>query len=207
MARAAVHCRAPMQSTEETGPRPSSDDGTRKSEWLRDCLPGLHAFVRLKFGPSLRAHEASIDIVQSVCAEVLAESDDREFERPEAFRAWLHKIAIHKIADRHRFWQAERRRTDREAGDLRSDSAEELLGVYASVCTPSRHASAREQIERVESAFAQLSERHRDVILEARILGRDRQEMADERGIDRVALRQLLARAMASLADSLIEDP
>ena len=194
-------------NADQHGPPDAPDGGPSDlGPLLRSCLPGLHAFVRLKFGPQLRAHEASADIVQSVCAEVLEHRDRFRHGGEDGFRAWLHRTAIRKIADRHAFWQAERRAADRVSSGLDPAAAEELLGAYGSVCTPSRDASAREQVDRIEAAFDRLSERHRDAIVEARILGRDRREMADERGITTVALRQLLARAMASLADELAED-
>lgn len=181
----------------EDGDRPSDE---RIEDLLEGNLPDLHAYVRLRIGADARRRETSLDIVQSVCADVLQYRQRFQHGGAEEFRHWLFRTAKRKILNRHAFWQAERRSPEREATGLAPEAAEQLLGPYASVCTPSRAASAREQIERLEQAFDQLSERHRDVILEARVLGRSREEMARERGLSNDALRALLARAMTSLA-------
>ncbi len=161
--------------------------------------------MRLRFGAHLRRYESSADVVQSVCAEVLDHRASFRHGGGEGLRRWLFRTALRKIADRHAFWNAARRSPEQEERALDAAQAEELVGAYRSVCTPSRDASAREEVARIEAAFDRLSPRHREVLVDARILQRDRGEMAAERGLDRTALRQLLARATAALADQLVE--
>lgn len=49
-------------------------DAEALEEFVTRHLPHLHAYVRLRMGPQLRLREATADVVQSVCREVLAGS-------------------------------------------------------------------------------------------------------------------------------------
>ena len=75
---------------------------------LEDCLPDLHAYVRLRLGPEARRHEASVDVVQSVCADVLQYRRRFQHGGAEEFRHWLFRMAKRKLQNRHDFWRAER---------------------------------------------------------------------------------------------------
>ncbi len=81
-----------------------------------------------------------------------------------------------------------------------SGGDEYLVDAYASICTPSQDAIAREEIERVEGAFGKLSEDHREVILMARVAGLNHADIAERMDRKEGAVRALLFRAMAQLA-------
>lgn len=176
-----------------SAPAPDPDVGAL----LEHHLPGLRAFVRLKSGPKLRDLEASTDLVQSVCLEVLEHADRFAHGGEVGFRNWLYRTALRKIADRYAFYQAKKRDVRRHAGDA------QLLDLYATVCTPSREVSAREEVERVERAFDRLSETHRDVLIGARILGLSHRDLAAQNGRTEAASRTLLFRATARLVELL----
>ena len=64
---------------------------------------------------------------------------------------------------------------------------------------------AREELERIESAFDRLPEEYREVITLARIAGLSRAEIAERMGRREGAVRTLLSRALARLAELLDE--
>jgi RNA polymerase sigma-70 factor (ECF subfamily) len=179
---------------------------------LEAYLPGLRAFVRLRMGNVVRQKESCSDIVQSACREVLENLERFKYPGPTAFKQWLYKTAARKIGHRQEYWLADKRDAGREvepvpsAGEAtgpRSDAR--LLDLYGSFCTPSRNAVTREELERIEEAFDQLSEDHRGVILMARILGMSRAEIAAEMGRSEAAVGNLLFRALAQFAELLDE--
>ncbi|MBK8975791.1 MAG: sigma-70 family RNA polymerase sigma factor [Planctomycetes bacterium] len=175
----------------------------RVGELLEEHLPGLRAFVRLRSGGMLRELEASTDLVQSVCREVLEHADRCQHGGEAGFRRWLYRTALRKIADRYAFYRAARRDVRREERGAPDDAS--LVGAYASICSPSRAASAREQVERVEAAFDLLPAAYRDAIVGARLLGLTTRELATQLGRSEAATRTVLCRAIARLVELLDE--
>lgn len=178
-----------------TSPTEESSDPRDR---LTEHVGALRAYVRLRLGRALRAREESEDIAQSVVREAL--EDLPRFEGgPKGMRAWLLKRAENKIRDRGRFWKRDRRDGAREEG-VAQDDERTLLDAYRSFVTPSRAASAKEELALVEQAFAELPEDHRRVILLARVAGLSHAEVARELDRSEAATRTLLSRAMARLA-------
>ena len=169
-------------------------------------LAGLRAYVRVQGGPLLRAREESTDIVQSVCREVLEKLDRFRYPSEAGFKHWLYATALRKIRDRYDYYLAAKRDVRLEAQPPAGGSGEgpgDLAQLYRSVVTPSRAASAREEIERIEAAFDQLPEHYREVIVQARLLGLSREEIGEMTGKSEGAVRTLLFRASAKLAGLL----
>lgn len=195
-----------MDDTEDLIGRARRGDGEAREALMARHLDGLHAFVRLRLGAGLRRRETSLDLVQSVCREVLEDLDGFEYRGGASFRHWLFRRAETKIRGRARFWGREKRDAGREErlGDEPSD--QRLLAQLASFATPSRHLGTREEIERIERAFASLSEEHREVIRLARVAGLPHALVAREMGRTPAATRTLLSRALARLATRLEQD-
>ena len=170
-------------------------------------LGALRAFVRLRLGESLRQRETSLDLVQSVVREALEDLKGFEYRGETSFRQWLLRRAESKIRDRARFWRRDRRAAEREvSGDGTGHDggeADDLGQQLATFFTPSRHAAAREELERVERAFLSLPEDWRRVILMARVLGLSHEEIGVELGRTPLATRTLLCRALARLTTLL----
>jgi RNA polymerase sigma-70 factor (ECF subfamily) len=165
-------------------------------------LADLRAFVRLRLSPGLRLRESCSDVVQSVCREVVEDLGGFEDRGPGSFRAWLFTATLNKIRQKQEFWHAQKRDPRREiAVDAAHANAEG--GLYASICdlggTPSEHAIAREQAERIESAMDQLTTEQREVLLLARIVGLNHREIAERIGKSEVAVRSLLSRGSLRL--------
>jgi RNA polymerase sigma-70 factor (ECF subfamily) len=178
-------------------------------ELLSRHLSRLRAYVRLRMGRLVRAKESSEDLVQSVCREALERLGDLEHRDEGGFRLWLFQRAERKVIERGRFYRRLRRDAAREvplevASSEEPEEAETLLGA-ASLFTPSRHASAREELDRLERAFAALSPDQREVVLLARIVGLPHQEIARRMGRTPAATWSLLSRALARLSTLLGE--
>jgi len=172
---------------------------------LPECLPRLHAFIRMRADRRLLERESSSDLLHSVCREAL-EAGHHQFPTDAHFAKWLCAIAIAKLVDRERHWSAGKRAAGRPGPrrTLHIDEETELAAVYANFETPSRHASRREQIARMERAMAELDEDHREVIALARILELPHAEIAATMQRSEAAVRQLLARALVRLGQILV---
>ena len=164
-------------------------------------LPDLRAFIRLQADPELRMRESTSDLVQTVCREVIAGLDEFEWRDEASFRGWFYTVALNKVRGKRRFHSAAQRSVRREDGA----SDEALLKAYAVLQTPSVVAMRREDAARIEAAFDQLSEEHREVILLSRLLALPHREVARRMGRSEVAVRSLLSRALVALSGLLDE--
>lgn len=180
-------------------------DGTAVEELVARYLPRLRAFVRSRMGEDLRKREASCDLVQSICRELIARREGFEFRGEAQFRGWLFTSALNKIRQRHEFHHMQKRDLRREVGPLADPlrSEEALVAAYATVCTPSQEASAREQIARFEAAFDRLPSDYREVITLARLAQLPHDEVAARMERTIGAVRQLLGRALVKLSYEL----
>ena len=174
-------------------------------EELIECHePALRAFVRLKMGPALRAHESHSDLVQSVCRELLSDLSTFEYRGEAAFRAWMYQAAERKLRDRARYWARDKRDADRAVPlEPGSPSDDGIVACYTAIATPSEFAAANELAERLEAAFDELPERDRHVILLARVVGLSTAEIGAELNENPRYARTLLSRALARLATLL----
>lgn len=156
-------------------------------------LPALRAFVRLRMGAELRAKEESCDIVQSVAREVLQHEGRFQHGGESGFREWLFTTAHRKVVNHLVRLRAQKR----GGGTREAVLPEELAGLAA---TPSKHASAREELAAVEAAFDALTAEQREVVTCARLLGMSHAEIAQRLGKNEVAVRKTLSRGLARLA-------
>lgn len=178
--------------------RATEGDQDALDRLLQRYLPQLHAFVHARLGAELRARESSLDVVQSVCRELLAAAPGFEFRGEERFRDWLFTAALNKIRDKARFHGRDKRDVAREEG---GDDAS--LVRAASFLTPSVDAIGRETAEALAAALAELSEEHREVITLARIVQLPYAVIAESMGRSEAAVRQLLVRALLHLSQHL----
>ena len=160
-------------------------------------LLALRAFVRVQAGRDLREQESCSDLVQSACREVLEDLSGFEYRDEAAFRRWLYRAAERKVLDRARFLHRDRRDVRREQAAPDGDAA--LLDCYATFCTPSQAAIAREEEERIERAMDELPAGYREVLRLRHVVGLANAEIAEEIGRTPEYARMVLARARHKL--------
>lgn len=174
-----------------------------RAELLARHRERLRAFVARRLGRRLRARESSQDVVQSVLGDVWARFDrlprSRRIER-SGFLRWVLRTADRKLKSRGRFWSRLRRSVDREDPEA-AGRLDQL--VAGRLDTPSAHLSAKEELDRVERAFARLPDDWRDVVALVRLSGLSHAEVARRLGRTESATRTLLSRALARLATEL----
>lgn len=177
-------------------------DANALDELVNSCLPRLHAYVRLNMGAELRAREDSLDLVQSVCREVLHEvRSGFEYRGERAFLGYVFHAALNKMRMRHRALHSQRRDIRRELSGL-----DDLAAQYATVSTPGDLAAGRESVERLEDAFERLPAHYREVITRSRLLGMSVAEIAAATNRTENAVRGLLGRGLRELARLLPRD-
>lgn len=188
--------------------RASRGDPPAVDQLLERYLPGLRAFIRLRAGPIIRRRESESDLAQSVCREVLEHLDRFQYGDEAGFKRWLYTTALRKILHRYEYYAAQKRDVLRESPrSSASGSGEDALAAeYRTFSTPSQHAIRREEVARVEQAFDRLREEQREVISLAHVVGLSRAEIATQLGKSEGAVRTMLSRALAELAD-LLEEP
>jgi RNA polymerase sigma factor (sigma-70 family) len=183
--------------------RAAGGDRAAVADLLGAHLDSLQAFVRRRMGAPLLRRESTSDVVQSICREVLEKSHRFRFPEENAFQRWLFAMAERKLGHRRDYHAAARRAQRREAAPPTSVDLDALGGGEGP--TPSRCAAAREEMQRVERAFARLPEHYREVIVQARILGMSREQIAAASGRAPAAVGNMLFRALAALAEALQE--
>ncbi|MEZ6036022.1 MAG: sigma-70 family RNA polymerase sigma factor [Planctomycetota bacterium] len=161
-------------------------------------LPRLHAYVRLNMSGSLRAREASMDVVQSICREVLEARESFVYQGEGQLISWLLTTATNKLHERGRHLARQKRDPARETP---ADGVDPTL--FASLLTPSQDAERQEEIVRLEGALTRLPEHYREVIVLARIVGLPHGEIAARMERTEAATRNLLGRALTRLAEEL----
>lgn len=192
-----------MTAEHEDPPPPARAPGSalELEDLLGRHLASLRAFVRLRVGPEIRAHESCSDLVQSVCRELVEDWSQLTFANDAAFRGWLFTTALNKVRMRARHLTQQRRDVRRE---VRGTVGAELAKGFAAVGSPSGAAMTAEQIERLEAAFDRLSEDHREVITLARLASLPLAEVgARMGGRTPGAVTMLLGRALAALGNLL----
>ena len=179
--------------------RAAAGDQVSLEQLLERYLPQLHAYVHARLGNGLGAREGSVDVVQSVCRQVLGARASFEFRGEERFRAWLFTTALNKLREKHRLHTNQRRSVKREEKAL----DHEPVTAAAFFITPSQHAMGKETADAIAAGLAALSEEHREVITLARIAALPHRVIAEVMERSEEATRKLLGRAILALAEQL----
>lgn len=174
---------------------------------LRDLvvahLPDIERFIRRRTGDRFLGKESLADLVQSAAREALAHLGTFEYQGAPAFQAWLYRIALTKIIQKHRYHHAGRRSVNREA---QPDPDVLLSEVCAEFRSPSQQAIAKELEQRFTAAFARLSPEHQEIFFLARVLELPHAKIAAQLGKSEPACRKMLVRAVSKLGARLGTD-
>jgi RNA polymerase sigma-70 factor (ECF subfamily) len=177
--------------------RATGGDAAAVEQLLERYLPQLHAFVRIRLDAVVRARESSMDVVQSVCRELLGSKETFEFRGEDRFRAWLFTSALRKILEKQRFHRLAKRDLGRELPATAGEEA--AAAAAASLLTPSLVAMGKETAQKLEDALDALTPEHREVITLARVVRLPHGVIAEVMDRSEEAVRQLLVRAMLRL--------
>ncbi len=183
---------------DELAQRAAAGDQGALQSLLVAHLPSIEAFVRLRAYGVVAAKESCADLVQSACLQALRNLDKLEFRGDAEFRNWLFGNVVHKIAHRARHHRAAKRDVAREV-EVDHAAADSLLGCYASICSPSRHAEGREALAAFEVAFDELPEDYQQAVALNRVAGLSYDEIAEQMGRSAEAVRLLVYRGLAKL--------
>ena len=181
--------------------RASRGDDEAIDRLIRMHEGSLLAFVRASAGPDLRRHESVRDILQEILIEVAKGLATVEYRTESEFRGWLYTLAERRVKDRARH----HRRRKRTAGTLLSlddQTIEEslLVDAYSSMGGPARALQRREDLDRLESAFARLSASDRQVLSLSFFCGMSASQIAAHLGLAAEAVRKRRTRARTRLA-------
>jgi RNA polymerase sigma-70 factor (ECF subfamily) len=179
--------------------RVRAGDQEAARELVRQYEPEIRRSVRGPLaGLKLRHIIDSMDICQAVLANFFVRIGEGEFELqyPEQLLKLFVTMARNRLRDEARRQRAGRRDHRRQAADL---SQHCLDGLFDDAPTPSRIASTRELLDEVQR---RLPAEERE-LLEQRGLGRQWNELAQERSATPVALRKKLTRALARVVEEL----
>ncbi len=182
-------------------------NGVAVDKLLQRFLPGLRGFLRLRAGKMLLDKESCSDLAQSVCRDVLENMDAFRYGGEAGFRSWLFTTALRKLADRYEYYRAAKRNAGREQPRDQHATIDELVAGYSPLFSPSQHAVAHEELGRIATAFSKLPDEQQQVILMARMMDLSRTEIAEEMGRSEGAVRTLLSRSLARLAEMLDAKP
>jgi RNA polymerase sigma factor (sigma-70 family) len=167
-------------------------DDAAAAEVFRSYEPYLRMVVRQRLTPRLRAKFDSVDIVQSVWADVVDHLRDREqrFDSPAHLRNFLVRATLNRFIDRIR---SHRRAVEHER-PLISDAA----GAVAESRAPAP--SAVEQAEDLWRRMLDLCPpAHRD-LLKMKRQGLPASEIAARTGLNPGSVRRILAKLASRLA-------
>src|SRR5262245_65666666 len=105
---------APEPPPDERIVRARQGDQEAMGALLEEHLPALRAYLRIRGGHAVRAEESAGDLAQSICREVLEGITKLHTNHAAGFRSWLYTMALHKVLDRKKFYEAEKRHHRRD---------------------------------------------------------------------------------------------
>ena len=167
----------------------------------------LQGAIRKQVGPKLRARMETVDLVQSVWKDCLADVADFDYRGPDSFFRWLAVRVLRKIQDKGRYWEADKRNPDREQPIVDPGSSD--VGVPpppARDASPDDLAMAEESRLRLVRALQQLPEPQRRIVILRLRDGKSFQEIAALVGKTEAAVLKAHARAMARVRDLMGEN-
>ena len=201
-------------SPEDTGPetihllnRFRGGDREALNRLYERYLDRLHAVVRLRTGPKLRAKMESLDIVQDAFLASLRDLDNFTYRSEGDFFHWICKVAENRIRDQVEHFTAGKRDVARERPlEVQRPSVQSFFGPISELATstsPATKVVRAEDVQRLEQAIDTLPEDQREALLLVRYEQLGLAEAADIMKKTRDAVRMLVARSIVALSKSL----
>lgn len=178
----------------------AAGDAQAMDQLIRLHEPSLLAFVRASAGPALRASESVRDILQDILIEFVQGLATIEYRGEAQFRGWLYTLAKRRVQDRARHYRREKRHVGREQSLGDEAASEALLREAYSAVGPLYELHQREDLQRLEAAFAKLSVGDREILSLAFFCGMSSLQIAAQLGLTQDTVRKRRTRARTRLA-------
>jgi len=105
---------APGRTEEELLHDTQQGDQESLDALLQRHLPALRVFCRLRINSFLRQRESEMDVVRSVCRELLGHLEGFDYQGDERFRNWLYVAVLNKLREKEKYYRAQKRDSARE---------------------------------------------------------------------------------------------
>jgi RNA polymerase sigma-70 factor (ECF subfamily) len=190
---------------------PAARAGSREAlgQALEICRGYLLRVANQGLDQDLRAKGGASDLVQETFLEAQRDFGQFQGSSEQELLAWLRLLLVHNVANfTRRYRGTDKRRVDREVG---LDGTESAAGRRARLATdtpsPSGHAMAHEQAEKVRQALERLPEDYRRVIVLRNQERRSFEEIGPLMERSAEAARRLWSRAVERLQRELEASP
>ncbi|MEZ6197170.1 MAG: sigma-70 family RNA polymerase sigma factor [Planctomycetota bacterium] len=153
-------------------------------------------YAECRIGPKLRGQATVDDLMQEVWLKTCRGIGDFEYQGPDSFYRWI-CLNIRRVA-------ADLGRGVRpEVGAVGEDGEELLAEAPAAGPGPRTEVGGVDVVSLLRDALADVPELFREVLVEVYLEGRDRAEVAAERGLKRETLKKQLQRGLEKWRESL----
>jgi len=173
-------------------------DETSFTRLLERHRPALVRYLGRKASGLLK-YENAEDLAQGVHLQALENRDRFAYQGEEKFMAWLFRLAVQHVADRHAYWHALKRNACSvlrvAGGDSVTGSFASAIDPPASITGPFTFAQRREMVGTAMKAVASLPPRDRDLVTWMSE-GLSIQEMAGRLAITYAAAERARLRAL-----------
>ncbi|MBU0755175.1 MAG: sigma-70 family RNA polymerase sigma factor [Planctomycetes bacterium] len=166
----------------------------------------LRSAIRNKLGRRLRGQVDSMDLIQSVWGDVLAELNQFSYNGPDSFFSWLIVRMVHKIQTKARYLTAGKRNPDKLEAIAGNESVEEdRVQPLRENKTPSQMAINKERMEKFSMILDHFPKINRQVLV-LRIRDElDFLNIGKRIGKSEDAARMLYSRSLKKLVDGMLE--
>jgi len=196
-----------LQRTQELVVQAQEGDVSALNQLCGVYTERVRRIVRLRMGPTLRAHLESMDVVQEALVEAVMDLGQFSYSSEGDFLRWLSRIVENTIRDSMDRIRAARRDVRKQVPlDHIVDHASRGSGnprLPVITTTPSVVLSLREDLDRLEKAMDQLKPEYREVIVLAKIEGYSHKEIAKKLNKSPAAVAMLLSRAIVAVVNLL----
>ena len=160
---------------------------TRGRAWLR---PYVHGLMRDNWSP----YEDTEDVLSSTIRTSYEDLDSFEQRAPGGWRAWLRKVAFHKVTGKLRRGRAQKRAADRQVAD-----GDEVVRAVPRGATPSEEAIGHELETRLVQVLKGMPSASREAYVLNRLANFSLDEVAQMQGCTHAAARGRVDRALKAL--------
>lgn len=159
--------------------RAAAGDGDAFAALFAQCERPLRRLVDLRVGGELNRRCSASDVIQETQLTAFRRLEEFVHARPMPFTLWLRRLALQQISNlRRHHVRAAKRSVRREQHGPDRSSVVLAESLAESGVTPSGVLAAREEIQRLQAAMAELSETDREILLLRYVERHTNQEVA-----------------------------